>query len=122
MRGGRNLSREGDACMCSETGEGVADGVAELEAWSAAKGGTSSFIVNWRGSVTGAFGEGGPPMGSSSEIVEAMEDAMDARRDDLSLEPPLRFTLFGPRILRSGAYSHTSPRLRHRVQGRSPLH
>ena len=55
----------------------------------------------------------------SSELP--LEDASEVLR--LPLMSTDRFFLFGPRILRSGAYSHFSPRRRQRSQmGCSPLH
>lgn len=116
-------SRGGDDCECAERGDAVAEEGPDAVALSAAvgAGGTSSFIVNWRGSVVNG-GEGGLRADSSSELVEVMDEATDARRNELSLIAPLRLTLLGPRIFRSGAYSHWRPRVRHLWQGRSPLH
>ena len=58
----------------------------------------------------------------SSEL--ALDDATDVRRLPFASKlPGLRLTLLGPRILRSGAYSHFKPRRRQRSQiGCSPLH
>ena len=54
--------------------------------------------------------------GESSEAEDTEDrevvDATEGLRDDLeSLATDLRLTLLGPRILRSGAYSHLRPRL-----------
>lgn len=82
-------------------------------------------MVNWRDSSScGSFGDSEVWVDSSSELVlvEAIVEATDVLREDLSLEMPFRLILFGPRILRSGAYSHCRPRLRQRWQGCSPVH
>ena len=123
MGGGRNLSREGEGCELSERGDAVRDGGPEDGAMSASGEGpsmfiVSSFMVNNRGSVEkDCFGEEVFALSSSelAVVTEEMDEAMEARREDLSRSAAtLRLTLLGPRIFRSGAYSHWRPRLRHR--------
>ena len=111
MGGGRIRSqRVGEAASCAKRGDECVDDGWEAGMLSAAGGAMSIFMVKVRDSVTsGAVGDDGERPMSSSELalLDAVDDATDGLRVGLSLEAPaLRFTLFGPRILRSGAYSH----------------